>query len=481
MAQGTRLGGRYRLDERIGAGGMGEVWRATDEVLGRTVAVKLVLPTLAGDPDFVRRFLAEARAMASVNHPGVVSIHDYGGDTAGAFLVMEYVAGEPLSRLIGRVGRLTPAATMQVITRAAQALQAVHDMGIVHRDVKPANLLLRPDGAVMVTDFGVARGAGTALTSTGAVLGTPSYLAPEQVLGEPATARSDIYALGVVAYECLTGRRPFEADSPYAVAMKRVHEPPPPLGGDVPPAVIAVVERALATDPARRWRTGADLAYAAREAAVATGPTGRLATGPTELLPEAGTPARVGPPPAAGRVSRRVWAVAAAVALLAAVGVGAALWPKDDGVQSGPPAGVHSGSAQPGSGRPAGLEEYVACGPAFCPVQPTCWGGLNLTAGVAQPVRALDCVQSHAWETFAAGPLPGWIAGNRQDVMIERPEVASACAESVLADRSVDPEVTRGWQREPWPFQVDDGTWIFHCLAAGPEGGERTGPDFRAG
>src|SRR6185503_15882410 len=157
-------------------------------------------------------------------------------------------------------------------------------------DVKPANLLVRPDGAVALTDFGVAFGGGTALTSSGALLGTPSYLAPEQVLGEPATGRSDIYALGVVAYECLTGRRPFEAESPYAVAIKRVHEPPPPMDDDIPLPVRAVVERALATDPARRWRSAADLAESARAAQLDVGPTAVLSRdgGPTTLLPEAG-------------------------------------------------------------------------------------------------------------------------------------------------------------------------------------------------
>jgi serine/threonine-protein kinase len=258
-----------------------------------------------------------------------------------------------------------------------------------------------------------------------------------------------------------------------------VHEPPPPLDGDVPGTVVAVVERALATDPARRWRSAADLAYAARETAMGLGPTGPLPTGPTELLREAGTTVP-GRPAAAGRASRRAWVVAAVAVLLGVAGVGAALWWRGGGVQNGPPAGVHSGSDQP-AGSAEGLEEYVACGPAYCPVHPTCWGGLTLTAGVAQPVRQIDCGQSHAWETFAVGPLPDWVAGTRQETMIERPAVAAACAETVLADRSLDPERTRGWQREPWPLQVDDDTWIFHCLAAPVEGGQRSGADFRAG
>ena len=467
MAQGGRLGGRYRLDERIGAGGMGEVWRGTDEVLGRTVAVKVVLPTLVGDPDFVRRFLVEARAMASVNHPAVVSIHDYGSDTTGAYLVMEFVAGEPLSRALGRAGRLTPAATMRVVTQAARALQAVHDNGIVHRDVKPANLLVRADGGLMLTDFGVARGTGTALTSTGAVLGTPSYLAPEQVLGEPATPLSDVYALGLVAYECLTGRRPFEADSPYAVAMMRVREPPPPLGDQVPAPVRAVVERALATDPARRWRSADDLAAAAHEAEMGVGPTAVVgAAGP------AGRPTPPTPTTAVRARTRTRWAVAAVAALVLGIGAtGAVLWRRGGeagAVQNGPPA-----SAAP--------EGFVACGSALCPREPMCWGGLTAAGGVAREARSIDCAQPHYWETFAAGQLPAAAAYGPQEGLIERPEIAAACAASVLADRSLDPDRTRGWQREPWPVRIGDDVWIFHCLAAPVEGGERTGFPFRVG
>ncbi|MFD0592168.1 serine/threonine-protein kinase [Catellatospora coxensis] len=183
---GALLGGRYRLEGRIGAGGMGEVWRATDTVLGRVVAVKTVLPALLDDPGFVRRFLAEARAMAGVRHRGVVTIHDYHGDGGGAYLVMEYVEGEPLSQTLARQGRLTVEATLAVVAQIAEALQAVHDGRIVHRDVKPGNLLVCRDGTVVLTDFGIARAQDhTALTTPGGILGTPSYLAPEQVLGPP--------------------------------------------------------------------------------------------------------------------------------------------------------------------------------------------------------------------------------------------------------------------------------------------------------
>ena len=251
------LANRYVLRERLGAGGMGEVWAATDELLGRTVAVKLILPTLVDEPGFVRRFLAEARAMASVRHPGVVTIHDFYGDDRSAYLVMEFVEGQPLSHVIGRAGRLSAQSTMDLIAQAARALQAVHDRGIVHRDVKPGNLLVRTDGSIALADFGIAHGtAGTALTASGAILGTPAYLSPEQVLGQAASPRSDVYALGIVAYECLTGTRPFVGDNPFAVAMQRVGQPPPPLGPDVPADDLddALGERDLLVDA--RLRAG---------------------------------------------------------------------------------------------------------------------------------------------------------------------------------------------------------------------------------
>ncbi len=270
MHVGATVAGRYRLVELLGQGGMGEVWRATDEVLRRTVAVKVVLPALHAEAEFGPRFLAEARAMAKVHHPGVVAIYDFGEiDNRIAFLVMEFVAGEPLSRMLHRLGRLSPATTMDLITQAAQALEAVHDRGIVHRDVKPGNLIVRTGGAIALTDFGIAAGhTTTSLTTPGMILGTLSYLAPEQIMGEPATARSDVYALGLVAYECLTGQRPFTAEAPVAAALQRVQQPAPPLPADIPSPITAVVTRALATDPAHRWQTAAELADAAKQALI---------------------------------------------------------------------------------------------------------------------------------------------------------------------------------------------------------------------
>src|SRR5690348_11990135 len=259
LSPGVLLGNRYRLDERIAGGGMGDVWRGTDEVLGRTVAVKILLPALLDEPGFAERFRGEARTMATINHPGVVDVYDYGSDpVVGAYLVMEYVEGDALSRTLGRVGRLTPGRTMALMAQAADALQAAHDKGIVHRDVKPANLLVRPDGTLVLTDFGIARSELVGqLTAVGSVLGTASYISPEQATGAVATPLSDVYALGVVAYQCLAGRRPFEGDNPLEIAMKHVREQPAPMPPDTPPAVRAIVERAMAKDPAARFLTAA--------------------------------------------------------------------------------------------------------------------------------------------------------------------------------------------------------------------------------
>jgi serine/threonine protein kinase len=284
IAPGAMLGGRYRLEERIASGGMGDVWRTFDDVLERTVAVKILLPSLLEEAGFTERFRVEARTMATINHPGVVDIYDYGSDqSAGAYLVMEYVEGDALSRTLLRVNRLTPARTMALVAQAADALQAAHEKGVVHRDVKPGNLLVRPNGTLVLTDFGIARSAGAAaLTAAGSVLGTASYISPEQAMGEQATPLSDIYALGVVAYQCLAGRRPFEGENPLEIAMRHVREAPPPLPPDIPPQVRSIVERAMAKDPAARWRSAAEFASIARRTA------GQLASGRTAPQPPPG-------------------------------------------------------------------------------------------------------------------------------------------------------------------------------------------------
>jgi eukaryotic-like serine/threonine-protein kinase len=266
VSSGVLLSGRYRLDERIASGGMGDVWRGTDEVLGRVIAIKVMQPALLEERGFAERFRAEARTMATVNHPGVVRIYDFGQDEV-AYLIMELIEGEPLSTTLSRVGRLTPERTMSLIAQAAEALHAAHEKGIVHRDVKPGNLLVRANGTLVLTDFGIARTAAAAqLTATGAVLGTASYISPEQASGVPASPASDVYSLGIVAYQCLSGYRPFEGNTPLEIAMKHVTTVARPLPDDVPVAIRQVVERAMAKEPAARWRTAEQFAQAARHA-----------------------------------------------------------------------------------------------------------------------------------------------------------------------------------------------------------------------
>jgi serine/threonine protein kinase len=253
------LAGRYRLCRWLAAGGMGQVWQAVDEVLGRPVAVKLLRDEYAQDPAFVRRLRAEARHGAAVTHPGVASVFDYGevrttdGAAPTPFLVMELVDGAPLSSLLAREGRLGLDHSLAIVGQAALAVGAAHRAGLVHRDIKPANLLVGPDGTVKVTDFGVAQPLGQGQGDQGELLvGTAGYLSPEQAAGQPATGASDVYALGVVAYECLAGRRPFTGGHPIAVALAHLLQPPPPLPEEVPVLVRALVAQAMAKQPTRR-------------------------------------------------------------------------------------------------------------------------------------------------------------------------------------------------------------------------------------
>jgi serine/threonine-protein kinase len=260
---------RYRLDSRIATGGMGEVWRATDQVLGREVAVKLLKAEYADDATFRSRFETEARNAAALHHPHVASVFDFGelpADDDGVpqpYLVMELVRGQPLSALLRGGERMPPDTAADLIGQAADGIAAAHALGIVHRDVKPANLLVTPDGSVKITDFGIARAAdAVALTQTGQVVGTPQYLSPEQAEGKPATGASDIYSLGVVLYECLAGRRPFDGDSAVATALSHLRDEPPPLPDDVPEHLRETVRVALAKDPSARFASVEDFATA---------------------------------------------------------------------------------------------------------------------------------------------------------------------------------------------------------------------------
>jgi serine/threonine-protein kinase len=281
LITGQLLARRYRLGQRIAVGGMGEVWRATDTRLDRPVAIKVLKPELSGDAEFRRRFHAEARMTASLNHPGIAAVHDYGEaasdpdlaelvDPDLAYLVMELVDGEPLAAVLSRQPRLPVARTLEILQQAGEALQAAHDRGLVHRDIKPANILITPAGGVKLTDFGIARAINAApVTHHGMVLGTAHYIAPEQAAGAQSGPAGDVYSLAVVGYECLAGRRPFTADSAVSLAMMHIHRQPPPLPPDVPAGVRALIGTSLAKDPRQRYGTGGE--FAAAVAAVRAG------------------------------------------------------------------------------------------------------------------------------------------------------------------------------------------------------------------
>ena len=263
---GTTIGGRYTLRSVLGEGGMATLYRGWDTQLEREVAVKVLRPQYGSDPEFVTRFRHEARSAGSLSHPNIVSVHDYGSEDGAQFIVMELVDGRDLAAVIREHAPLSVDDAVEIATQAAAGIEAAHRRGIVHRDVKPANILLTHDGHVRVVDFGIARAVADAgLTTTGTTLGSVHYFSPEQARGEEVTSASDVYALGIVLYEMLTGRRPFEADSAAAIALKRLsHDPPPPTtyNASLPPGLVEVVMRALERDPARRYPSAGVLRHA---------------------------------------------------------------------------------------------------------------------------------------------------------------------------------------------------------------------------
>lgn len=300
------LGGRYRLRRRLGSGGSGTVYLAEDERLGRQVAVKR-LHRGFGAPA-AARIEREARRTAALSHPNVVQIHDVGGDGDRAYIVMELAEGEPLDEVLARVGPLDPERVIATGLMLCDALTAAHGKGIVHRDIKPANVIVAPDGTAKLTDFGTARtGQDDTLTGAGTLIGSAAYVAPEQLRPGRVDARCDIYALGVLLYEAVSGERPFVGDSVAATAIQRLHRDPypPSLHGEVPAALEQVILKALARDPQDRFQTAAELATALRAVQA------RLAAGTTDAIPAVAAPTR----------PRRAWLLLVIPALLAAGGL----------------------------------------------------------------------------------------------------------------------------------------------------------------
>jgi serine/threonine-protein kinase len=317
---GRLLVGRYRLLRRLATGGMAQVWEGSDEVLARPVAVKVLHPHLAADASFVQRFRAEAVAAARLSHPSIVQIFDTCSDDGVEAIVMELVRGTTLRERLDRAGPLPASEAIDVVGQVADALEVAHRRGVIHRDVKPANILLCQDGRVMVADFGIAKAADVAdMTQSGAVLGTAKYLAPEQVSGEAVTPRADVYSLGVVLYEVLTGRAPFEGDNEMAIALARLHRdpiPPRSLRAGVPRRLEAVVLRAMTRDPKGRYASAGEL----RAALLAADP-GRDAdvtawSAPEPVTPPEGTPSF--------HQTERRWVASVVAVVVAALALGVA-------------------------------------------------------------------------------------------------------------------------------------------------------------
>jgi eukaryotic-like serine/threonine-protein kinase len=349
-------GGRYTLDRHLATGGMGTVYVATDNALSRTVAIKILKPEYASDRAFRTRFETEARHAAGLDHPGIAKVYDFGETTTDGtprpYLVMEYVDGQPLSALLAAGRPLETDRVVDLIAQTAEALQAAHDRQIVHRDVKPANLLITPDARVKVTDFGIAKAASdTPITQTGTIIGTAHYLPPEQAEGTPATARSDIYALGVVLYECLSGGRPFVADNPVAIAIAHVRQEPKPLPNTVPPWLAALTMRMMAKNPDDRPASAGALAKELRAGASGAGDprTSLLGAGTTlmptddasqtQVMPAGGvSPSGPTPEPDDGRRRRMLIAAAVVGALivLALIIIGVVALTGDDGGDGSP-------------------------------------------------------------------------------------------------------------------------------------------------
>ncbi|GAA2240023.1 serine/threonine-protein kinase [Rarobacter faecitabidus] len=258
---GLILGERYRLVRQLAVGGMGQVWVAQDTSLSREVAIKVLKPEFAGNADFLRRLRTEARNAASLSHSGIAQLFDYGERDGIGYLVLELVLGEPMSDLLERSPVLPLDRALDILSQTARALHSAHISGVVHRDVKPGNILLDRQGIVKITDFGVSLAADQApMTATGMVMGTAQYLSPEQAVGRPATPSSDIYALGVIGFEALVGHRPFTGKTAVDIAVAHVNEPVPALPASVPPDVASLIGRMLAKDPSVRPRSGAQLA-----------------------------------------------------------------------------------------------------------------------------------------------------------------------------------------------------------------------------
>ena len=322
------FGRRYRVTERIGTGGMADVYKAVDETLGRTVAVKVMHARFADDPDFVARFRHEASAAANLSHPSIVNIYDYGIESGTYYIVMELVRGTDLKAVVRERGALDPIKVAEYGSQVCSALTVAHGYGIIHRDIKPQNIVLTPDGVIKVMDFGIARAVDSDSTQTGSVLGTAQYVSPEQAQGRKLGPESDLYSLGVVLYELSTGKLPFGGDTPVSVALKHVNdEPPAPraINPNIPPALEAVIIQAMQKDPMRRYRSAEDMRADLQRCAAGRAVSAQPRVEDTTVMPvverSAMSPQVTRHPASNRRLSPWAWVGIAAAAVLLLAGI----------------------------------------------------------------------------------------------------------------------------------------------------------------
>ena len=441
------LEGRYQLRSLLGVGGMARVYLATDQVLERQVAVKVLSQPYAQDPSFVERFQREARAAARLSHPNIVAVFDGGSDAGLHYLVMEYLPGQSLAELLRRQGRLAPRRAAELGVEVCAALAAAHTRGLVHRDVKPANVLVGADGRVKVTDFGIVKAAATAtLTGTGTVLGTAGYLSPEQAQGRPVDGRSDLYSLGCVLYALLTGAPPFAGDSPVAVAARHVTDQPTPPSHHnlrVGPALEAVVLTALAKEPADRYQSAAAMAQDLERVVTTAGasdmpPPDARGEPPTDRLPSV-IPTNAATVPTASAALRRPgwipWALVGSIGVVALVAV--ALWPR--------------------GGDLSATSQATTASTAALPTRPT--GTTSLTQSLAELPAAL----ADLGQVIRAGQQQGTVDNSAEDLLKQAEEALRAAQEGKGEDadkklqdlqRRTDEQIDKGKIRGPAADQV---------------------------
>jgi serine/threonine-protein kinase len=495
--------GRYRIVRRLGSGGFAAVWLAEDPWLDARVAIKVLADIHSSDPDLRDRFVLEARLLRRIRNPHVVTVYDVGETDSGQpfFVMEEAVRGTLAARLQAlraRGGQPSEGEVGAVVDALAAGLGALHTAGIVHRDIKPSNLLLQApvplddadsmlytDETILLGDLGLAKVLHTNRHGLTIGAGTPGYAAPEQM--EPnatVDARADVFGASAVLAEILTGIEPPIGSLPDLSG----------IGNDM----AQVLAYGMSPNPADRYPQISEWAGAARHAL----PSASVRSYPSSPRPPAQqSSATASPPPVSARRPPRL-RTGILAAVLTAVVVGTAVWLIDAVTASrGQAQAAGDTTAQstagtaaqttddetgsPSAAAPSGavpaIAGFVSCPEGFCPAEPMCWGGLTIPGGVGREPTDIDCAKPHYWETFAAGYLPDDAIYMRQDeLMAGSPEVARICAKPVMAERSRKRSKTRSWDREPWPVQIDDDTWIVHCMAA-PSLGERKSAAFRAG